>query len=1395
MALQIEYASGQDFIGRRANAPGTLYSAQTFTPNASFDLTSISLLLGRKSAFSANVSISFYTTDVSGHPDIYLTGISFSGSGLPAASITQYTYQSSNATSITSSGLASSFPNDGDLVGYTLELTDSAGYRSIALITGYTGLTGTAEFDEGGLDTGNDPAGGNNSFNLFTTSPPEAAWETRNVSGINFTTGVTYAILFSGSGTNDTTYPYWAVDSGGGYVGGNQERKFDGVWSSLPGDFLFKIYGSLASPPSKATNPTPADDATRVDFSGLTLSWDDGGGADTFDVYMGPVGNLSLISSAQAGTSKVVDTADVPWGETIYWRIDSTNADGTTTGDTWSFDTVIIRSVKLGANGAFIVVTAKDGVYLSTDSGANWTRKTPDAVEDTDWVKGICSSNGSYIIVVSSADAIYRSANSGTSWATITPAGGDTFSVNKMATSDDGQFMVIVGQNSTDATESCYISTDYGATWIAKKPVAASIEWTECDISNDGAVIAVSTSSYFYVSFDSGTNWTEQGMASSAEVWNSLSISGDGTIGLVTNTNQFNEFFIGIKTNLYSEATWAESVLTSAGRAILDDATVADQNTTLGFGIGDSPTLTGLTLSAIAAEATDVDKFLVDSTGVIKYRTGAEVLADIGASASSHLHDTQTLQHDAVNSDGGAFSFTTTGLVTFNQSIAAANYTAAALLTACTTNAGALDFSAASKTLTVEDSAIVSQDYSSDASPTFAGLTLSDLGGGNTLLVEANASGVLVQAAWRASELVPYIGATDDVLFGNVNLETNGLIRNQQFADYGLDFGLDGGLQFYGPTDDAFYPDVTNDLLLGKSDKRWKTIYGVDGDFSGDLDVDGDITAGEQLISTAADVGIDLTGCGTAASFHNLVKLSAKTFGVAGSGSHFSGFNRVSGAEFFTIAAPATSTSIFGGAVDGDTWRRFIIFASGQIRWGTGGATHDIQLQREGVIGGLGVLELGSSVANSSAHFKLNADGKLMWGASFLGFDVELHRQAANILATEDSFVVGANLTVDTNTLFVDSANDRVGIGTTTPDYILDIDAGEIGDNNYDGLRIVDTGWDMVSHPMLEFYNSHASFNGSLARIYGEIGILGENSKLYFAVADSSKSLQDRMVIDKGGNVGIGLTTVDANYKLIIRRAANINLGIGLQSSELAIAAFNDALSANIPMRFYASEYNLLNGSVGINTETPDAKLQVVGNCKFGDDNINYASFSSTGDLSFTGTATTFSDIFFPMTSGKLVGANQPDYTTAVVGNINEYTFAINDYIDLGAGEISHSYKEGSDFNIHCHIITNGLDGTDRYARYSVEYIIADVDGVVATATLSSIDLLIPASTTDRTHLRFEIGVITGTNYKINGTIKIQFKRIALIGGGSAPSSDPFVTMVGIHIEEDTVGSRTQSVK
>ena len=59
------------------------------------------------------------------------------------------------------------------------------------------------------------------------------------------------------------------------------------------------------------------------------------------------------------------------------------------------------------------------------------------------------------------------------------------------------------------------------------------------------------------------------------------------------------------------------------------------------------------------------------------------------------------------------------------------------------------------------------------------------------------------------------------------------------------------------------------------------------------------------------------------------------------------------------------------------------------------------------------------------------------------------------------SFKVAGDLTVDTNTLYVDSTNDRVGVGTTTPTYgklsifddnsEVDMDANGSGQLHIDG--------------------------------------------------------------------------------------------------------------------------------------------------------------------------------------------------------------------------------------------------------------------------------------------------------------------------------------------------------
>lgn len=61
--------------------------------------------------------------------------------------------------------------------------------------------------------------------------------------------------------------------------------------------------------------------------------------AETYDVYFGPTGDLSLISAEQSGLSIEVPYT-LEYNVEYSWRVDATNEFGTTTGDVWSFTTL-----------------------------------------------------------------------------------------------------------------------------------------------------------------------------------------------------------------------------------------------------------------------------------------------------------------------------------------------------------------------------------------------------------------------------------------------------------------------------------------------------------------------------------------------------------------------------------------------------------------------------------------------------------------------------------------------------------------------------------------------------------------------------------------------------------------------------------------------------------------------------------------------------------------------------------------------------------------------------------------------------------------------------------------------------------------------------------------------
>jgi hypothetical protein len=98
--------------------------------------------------------------------------------------------------------------------------------------------------------------------------------------------------------------------------------------------------------PEKAINPTPEDSANPgVDFSDFTLSWENGGGAETYNIVAVDWNGAAatMVSGLEEPTytfseSNIYREMLTGLTSALQWRVDSVNEEGTTTGDTWTFD-------------------------------------------------------------------------------------------------------------------------------------------------------------------------------------------------------------------------------------------------------------------------------------------------------------------------------------------------------------------------------------------------------------------------------------------------------------------------------------------------------------------------------------------------------------------------------------------------------------------------------------------------------------------------------------------------------------------------------------------------------------------------------------------------------------------------------------------------------------------------------------------------------------------------------------------------------------------------------------------------------------------------------------------------------------------------------------------------
>jgi hypothetical protein len=167
-----------------------------------------------------------------------------------------------------------------------------------------------------------------------------------------FLTGITASEHDLGTLVPNTTY-YWRIVAIN--TGGNTEGA---VW----------YFTTINTTPPDPYGPTPANGATDVDTR-TKLSWAAVNFADWYDVYLGTSSSPGRVARYHSETQFQPDTLSP--ATRYYWYIEAGNADGSTTGPIWSFQTAGTVPVDLPTQPVGHLIH-RDRTTFRTASDAIW---------------------------------------------------------------------------------------------------------------------------------------------------------------------------------------------------------------------------------------------------------------------------------------------------------------------------------------------------------------------------------------------------------------------------------------------------------------------------------------------------------------------------------------------------------------------------------------------------------------------------------------------------------------------------------------------------------------------------------------------------------------------------------------------------------------------------------------------------------------------------------------------------------------------------------------------------------------------------------------------------------------------------------------------------------------
>jgi hypothetical protein len=277
------------------------------------------------------------------------------------------------------------------------------------------------------------------------------------------------------------------------------------------------------------------------------------------------------------------------------------------------------------------------------------------------------------------------------------------------------------------------------------------------------------------------------------------------------------------------------------------------------------------------------------------------------------------------------------------------------------------------------------------------------------------------------------------------------------------------------------------------------------------------------------------------------------------------------------------------------------------------------------------------------------------------------------------------SVAVDTDVLFVDTANERVGIGTTNPKSLLEIGvSGTLGSvTNKVISTIIDGGYSTLNslqYNVNAFIGTTYGTSDIFAQTSGEVlknfyvGLVASNSYFNGSRYSITQGGAERLTVAQGGNVGIGTTSpgrplsvqssatsIIADFKYALAAYSSIDLSNTVGTARISSVNNDLVLSpgTNEKMRITSG------GNVGIGTTSPAYKLDVDGNARV--TGAYYDSGNTPGTvnqvLASTATGTAWIDpgtivaeaatlvvVACKNTSGATIAKGTPVYQTGNVG-------------------------------------------------------------------------------------------------------------------------------------------------